>query len=164
MKEKYYTMVESPVGKLLLAGRDGELTDLHFWGRGDCPPPAPGWILSDKPFREVTGQLKAYFKGALRRFDLPLAPSGTPFQKAAWRELRRIPYGETISYGEQARRLGKPGAARAAGAANGRNPISIIIPCHRVIGADGSLVGFGAGVDIKKKLLLREGVSLVKFK
>jgi methylated-DNA-[protein]-cysteine S-methyltransferase len=98
-------------------------------------------------------QLEAYFRGELRDFDLPLAPRGTPFQLRVWAELRNIPYGRTISYGELSRRLGDPALTRAVGAANGANPISIIIPCHRVIGADGALVGYGGGLDVKRKLL-----------
>jgi methylated-DNA-[protein]-cysteine S-methyltransferase len=109
------------------------------------------------PFREVVRQLKAYFDGQLKAFDLPLAPQGTEFQRQVWRALQTIPYGRTKSYGEIARRLGRPEASRAVGAANGQNPIPVIIPCHRVIGADGSLTGFGGGLPIKRKLLALEG-------
>ena len=106
--------------------------------------------------RAATEQLGEYFAGTRKDFDLPLAPEGTPFQQKSWEALRAIPYGETISYGEQARRLGSPSAVRAVGAANGRNPISIIVPCHRVIGSDGSLTGFAAGLDAKAWLLRHE--------
>ncbi|MDX1983869.1 MAG: methylated-DNA--[protein]-cysteine S-methyltransferase, partial [Bryobacteraceae bacterium] len=105
------------------------------------------------PFREVIRQLDAYFKGALHDFDVPLAPLGTPFQRNVWSALREIPYGRTISYGELARRIGNPSASRAVGLANGSNPIAIIVPCHRVIGANGKLTGFGGGLDVKRKLL-----------
>ena len=105
---------------------------------------------------EARRQLTEYFAGARRAFDLPLAASGTPFQRRVWEALRRIPYGETISYGELARRIGKPTASRAVGAANGRNPIAIVVPCHRVIGADGTLIGYGGGLPVKEALLALE--------
>jgi len=103
-------------------------------------------------------QLNEYFHGGRKSFDLPLAPEGTPFQQAVWKELLRIPFGQTRSYGDVAKRLGRPTLTRAVGAANGANPIPIIIPCHRVIGADGSLTGYGGGLEIKSKLLAHEGV------
>ena len=118
--------------------------------------PAEGWRRARRPFRDVIIQLDAYFAGRLRRFELPLAPEGTPFQREVWSALTTIPYGETVSYGELARRVGRPAASRAVGAANGRNPIPIIIPCHRVIGADGTLTGFGGGLPIKRRLLQLE--------
>ncbi len=155
---KYWTTMRTPVGELFIAGRGGVITDVLF-SRPKRGFPGPGWERSDEPFGEVKRQLGEYFRGERREFDLELAPEGTPFQLAAWRELRRIPYGRTISYGEQARRMGRPKAARAVGAANGRNPISIIVPCHRVVGADGSLTGFGGGLDVKKKLLALEGAD-----
>ena len=154
MEAKRYTVYESPVGPLLLAGRRGALTDLRFGRR-----PRSGWVRDDAAFAQVRSQLDAYFRGELRRFTVKLAPEGTPFQMAAWRQLRRIPYGATITYGEQARRMGRPGAARAAGGANRENPITIIIPCHRVIGADGRLTGFGGGLGIKRHLLELEGAG-----
>lgn len=154
MEPKRYTIIMSPVGPLLLAGRRGVLTDLRFGRRRD-----PGWIRDDGPFAEVRAQLEAYFRGELRRFSVRLAPEGTPFRLAAWRVLRRIPYGTTITYGEQARRMGSPGAARAAGGANRENPIAIIIPCHRVIGAGDRPTGFGGGLGIKRRLLELEGAA-----
>jgi methylated-DNA-[protein]-cysteine S-methyltransferase len=110
--------------------------------------------------RETVRQLKAYFSRKLTRFNLPLSPDGTPFQLTVWRELERIPYGELISYGELARRIGKPKASRAVGAANGANPIPIVVPCHRVIGSNGTLTGYGGGLPIKEKLLALERARL----
>jgi methylated-DNA-[protein]-cysteine S-methyltransferase len=140
------TIINSPIGPLTLTERDGALVRLSFGAHGSCDPPTP--LL-----RRATGQLNEYFAGTRREFDLPLAPSGTEFQLACWRALREIPYGETRSYGEQATRIGRPDRARAVGAANGANPIAVIVPCHRVIGADGSLVGFGGGLETKRRLL-----------
>jgi methylated-DNA-[protein]-cysteine S-methyltransferase len=119
-------------------------------------PLEPDWKPDAAPFTEVVRQLRAYFNGELQAFDLPLRPEGTEFQLRVWRTLRAIPYGETISYGQLALRMGNPKAARAVGLANGRNPIPIIIPCHRVIGSDGNLTGFGGGLPVKKKLLVLE--------
>lgn len=157
-KKKCWTTMKSPVGELFIAGRDGKLTDVLF-RRPRKGFPGPMWEKSDKPFAEVKKQLAEYFRGDRKKFDLKLAPEGTSFQIAVWRQLRRIPYGKTISYGEQASRIGNPKAARAVGAANGENPISIIVPCHRVIGADGRLTGFGGGLGKKKLLLDLEGAT-----
>jgi methylated-DNA-[protein]-cysteine S-methyltransferase len=115
--------------------------------------PDPAWVESAAPFGEPIRQLKAYFAGTLRQFDLPLAPAGTPFQQTVWQALREIPYGETVSYGQLARGIGRPAAVRAVGAANGRNPLAIVVPCHRVIGSDGRLVGYGGGLPAKSMLL-----------
>ncbi len=155
----HYTRIETPIGPLLLAGDESGLTELSFMagkgkGRND-----PSWREDPRPFKEPIRQLRAYFKGELRGFDLPLRPTGTPFQLRVWRELQTIPYGETTSYGKLAARLGQPHAARAVGLANGTNPIPIIIPCHRVIGSDGSLTGYGGGLRIKEKLLALEAVQ-----
>ncbi|MDD3642805.1 MAG: methylated-DNA--[protein]-cysteine S-methyltransferase [Candidatus Krumholzibacteria bacterium] len=158
MEEKRYTILESPAGPLLLAGRGGALTDLRFGG-ARAVSRDPLWVRDDGAFAGIREQLDAYFRGELRRFSVRLAPEGTPFQLAAWRVLRRIPYGSTITYGEQARLMGRPGAARAAGGANRENPIAIIIPCHRVIGAGGRLTGFGGGLDLKRRLLELEGAA-----
>jgi methylated-DNA-[protein]-cysteine S-methyltransferase len=117
---------------------------------------APLWQRDPEKFQDVSAQLTAYFAGDLREFDLPLAAPGTDFQRRVWRELMQIPFGRSISYGELARRIGKPAASRAVGRANGQNPISIIVPCHRVIGADGTLTGYGAGLDRKRWLLDHE--------
>ena len=143
-----YTYLESPAGRLFLARDDEGLKSLKFSAK-----PEAGWMENRGAFKEVIRQLESYFAGELRAFDLFLKPEGTPFQLDAWKALCTIPYGKTLSYGEQARRMGKPKAVRAVGAANGRNPISIIIPCHRVIGASGRLTGYGGGLDVKRRLL-----------
>lgn len=153
----YYHIVQSPIGDLLLAGDESALRLVHFQSGPRPLQPANEWEPGERPFREVMRQLKAYFSGRLHSFDLPLEPQGTEFQMKVWRTLRAIPYGETWSYGELARRIRKPTASRAVGAANGQNPIPVIIPCHRVIGANGSLTGFGGGLPIKRKLLALEG-------
>jgi methylated-DNA-[protein]-cysteine S-methyltransferase len=132
------------------------LRGISFRGGSRAAAIAAGWIHDRGPFDEAIGQLEAYFEGERREFDLPLAPEGTPFQREVWEMLRKIPYGETVSYGELARRLERPGSSRAVGAANGRNPIPIVIPCHRVVGADGSLTGFGGGLEVKRRLLALE--------
>ena len=152
----HYTYHESPIGPLLLAGRDGNLTTIHFPLDGERPGPKPGWTQADAPFDDVREQLDGYFAGRRRQFDLPLAPTGTAFQHKVLEALQAIPYGETRSYKEVAAAIGKPRAMRAVGAANGRNPIPIIIPCHRVIGSDGSLTGFGGGLKAKRALLALE--------
>ncbi|HET8535559.1 MAG TPA: methylated-DNA--[protein]-cysteine S-methyltransferase [Solirubrobacteraceae bacterium] len=139
-------IIDSPVGPLTLVERDGALARLAFGRLGQSSPPSP--FLAG-----VAAQLREYFAGERQAFDVALAPSGTEFQLACWRALAEIPYGETRSYGEQARHIGRPDRARAVGAANGANPIAIILPCHRVIGADGSLVGFGGGLETKRRLL-----------
>lgn len=154
----YYSIAGSPVGDLLLTGDGESLGRLNFMrGPKGVREPEAGWKQDESPFREVSRQLKAYFAGELREFELPLAPSGTPFQLKVWNALREIPYGRTISYGELARRIGNPDASRAVGLANGANPIAIIVPCHRVIGANGKLTGFGGGLDVKQHLLALEG-------
>jgi methylated-DNA-[protein]-cysteine S-methyltransferase len=148
----FTTLHPSPVGDLLVrADSDGRLAELFT--RHD------GAAETDWPFEAITEQLDAYFAGEREDFALELAPHGTPFQLRVWHELTKIPYGETIPYSELARRLGNPKAVRAVGLANGRNPISIVIPCHRVIGADGSLVGYGGGLERKKWLLEHEAVN-----
>jgi methylated-DNA-[protein]-cysteine S-methyltransferase len=152
--------ISTPVGRLRLAGDEKGLRSISFQNRFDSAAPADSTLLREEPFRETIVQLEAYFAGELRRFDLPLSPEGTPFQREVWSALTTIPYGETGSYGGLARRLGRPAASRAVGAANGQNPIPIVIPCHRVIGADGSLTGFGGGLAIKRRLLdLESGAS-----
>ncbi|MCY4344291.1 MAG: methylated-DNA--[protein]-cysteine S-methyltransferase [Gammaproteobacteria bacterium] len=153
----HYAYHDSPIGPLLLAGRNGSLTAIRFPLEGKRPAPEPGWQLADASFGDVREQLDGYFAGRRQRFDLPLAPSGTAFQRKVLAALQAIPYGETRSYKEVAAAIGKPRAVRAVGAANGRNPIPIIIPCHRVIGSDGSLTGFGGGLAAKRALLALEG-------
>lgn len=156
-KAMQYHLMQSPIGDLLLAGDSEALHMVHFQG-GARPIKLPRqWERDARPFREAVRQLDAYFSGKLTEFDLRLAPHGTDFQLKVWRTLQSIPYGETWSYGQLARRIRRPDAPRAVGAANGQNPIPVIIPCHRVIGADGSLTGFGGGLPIKQKLLALEG-------
>jgi methylated-DNA-[protein]-cysteine S-methyltransferase len=160
MKHAYYHEISSPVGTLLLVGDGNALTGLSMSDHNGGPQPEPDWQRDERKFAAVCEQLAAYFDGALCEFSLPLEPQGTHFQKHVWRELLRIPYGETISYGELARRIGQPNASRAVGRANGQNPISIINPCHRVIGADGTLTGYGGGLDRKQRLLELEETAL----
>jgi methylated-DNA-[protein]-cysteine S-methyltransferase len=156
----YYTTFESPVGPLLLAGDSFALRQVSFSSSKCSAPPRPDWKLDKEPFAEVIRQLQAYFRGELKQFKLPLAMEGTEFQLRVWNALRTIPYGETISYAQLAERIGNPKAVRAVGLANGNNPIPIIVPCHRVIGSDGSLTGFGGGLSTKKKLLDLENKQL----
>ena len=151
-----YRYVDSPIGLLLLAGADGVLARLHFSRGSKARQPDPLWAHGPDAFPDAARQLHAYFAGELRQFDLPLNPAGTPFQLSVWRELLRIPYGVTSTYGEVAKRLGNPAASRAVGLANGANPIAIIQPCHRVIGVTGKLTGFGGGLDLKERLLRLE--------
>ena len=147
---KYTTTIDSPCGALIAIADGDAIVQLEFPGRES---PVAGAIVDDAPFRELRAQLDAYFAGARRAFDLPLAPVGTPFQLEVWAALRAIPYGATTSYGELARSIGKPRAVRAVGAANGANPIAIVVPCHRVIGANGTLTGYGGGLPRKQLLL-----------
>lgn len=151
-----YRMLESPVGPLMLAGEDDELAVVGFSTGDRAQTPKAGWERCDDAFENAAAQLDEYFSGARRRFDLPLRPAGTPFQLAVLEALRTIPYGETRTYAQVAKAVGKPRAARAVGAANARNPIPVIIPCHRVIGGDGSLTGFGGGMKAKRFLLALE--------
>ena len=155
-----YHDFDTPIGTLRVVGDDGggiERIDLPNAAASD---PDPEWRERRRSLpgslRETRRQLLQYFEGERRDFDLPLAPAGTAFQRRVWDELRRIPYGETVSYGELARRIGRPTASRAVGAANGRNPLAIVVPCHRVIGADGTLVGYGGGLPVKETLLAHE--------
>lgn len=149
----FYTSIESPVGRLLLAADDAGLRHVAFADGHSSAEPRPEWRPDAQPLAEVIRQLRAFFAGELRDFDLPLAPQGPAFHRRVWRELCNIPYGETISYGELARRVGSPNASRAIGRANGANPIAIIIPCHRVIGSNGKLTGYGGGLPRKEFLL-----------
>jgi methylated-DNA-[protein]-cysteine S-methyltransferase len=148
-----YCQIESPLGPLVLRGEDDFLTGLFLPDHKRWRGPDPSWQKSDAAFIDARRQLAEYFAGERQEFDLPLRPAGTAFQQTVWRELRQIPYGTTITYAELARRIGQPAAARAVGHANGRNPISIIVPCHRVIGAGGNLTGYAGGVDKKHWLL-----------
>lgn len=150
---------------MLLAADEAGLREITFARNGQPTPPKPEWQENAAPLCETIRQLRAYFAGKLEQFELQLAPHGTDFQLSVWNQLCRIPYGETISYGELARRIGNPKASRAVGLANGSNPIPIIIPCHRVIGSNGKLTGYGGGLPIKEKLLALEKrqLSLVSF-
>ncbi len=146
-----YSTLTTPIGELLLtADDDGALTGVNLPNRH--PDPA-GWDRDDELLAGAREQLTEYFAGERTAFDLPLRPAGAPFQLRVWEALLRIPYGETASYGELARELGHPTAARAIGAANGRNPIAIVVPCHRVIGSNGSLTGYAGGLECKRALL-----------
>lgn len=165
-----YTCVDSPIGRLLLQSDGLALTGLYMDVPGRFVPgqPVPGrspgagtWTEDAKggPLPQTVRQLEEYFAGRRRDFDLPLCLDGTPFQRRVWKVLTGIPYGETMSYGQLAKRIDSPNASRAVGLANGRNPISILVPCHRVIGANGSLTGYGGGVERKRWLLAHEGLN-----
>ncbi|GGP34254.1 methylated-DNA--protein-cysteine methyltransferase [Saccharothrix coeruleofusca] len=148
-----HTTVDSPVGPLTLVATDGALSGLYMTDQRYRPDDATFGEPDAEPFGEAVAQLAEYFAGERTSFDLPLSLRGTPFQRTVWSALREIPYGETVSYGELARSMGRPTAARAVGLANGRNPIGIIVPCHRVIGSTGGLTGYGGGLDRKRHLL-----------
>ncbi|MFB9834840.1 methylated-DNA--[protein]-cysteine S-methyltransferase [Actinoallomurus acaciae] len=148
-----HTVVDSPLGPLTLVATGDALTGLYMERQRYRPEPETFGDRDDAPFAEAARQLEEYFAGRRTRFDLPLAPVGTPFQRQVWEALRAIPYGRTVSYGQLADRLGRPAAARAVGLANGHNPIGIIVPCHRVVGANGDLTGYGGGLDRKRHLL-----------
>jgi methylated-DNA-[protein]-cysteine S-methyltransferase len=148
-----YTLEDSPIGALLLVGDEQALHGLYMQDGRKPKQIESGWERSASCFADVKAQLREYFAGERLAFDLALVMDGTPFERRVWAALTEIPYGETCSYGELARRLGQPTAARAVGLANGRNPIAVIVPCHRVIGADGTLTGFGGGLERKRILL-----------
>ena len=152
----YYCYLDTPIGDLLLAGDENELSLIGFPKGTMRHDPEPDWIYKEKPFEAARQQLTEYFAGERKEFDLPLKLSGTEFQVEVLQELLKIPYGETASYSDIANRIGRPNAMRAVGAANGRNPIPIVIPCHRVIGSSGDLTGFGGGLDTKEALLRLE--------
>jgi methylated-DNA-[protein]-cysteine S-methyltransferase len=161
--DRTHVTVPSPVGPLTIVAQGGKIAGLYMDAQRHAPEAAsfglPG-DPADEPFAAAAAQLAAYFDGDLTEFDLPLSPAGTDFQLRVWEGLQAIPYGETVSYGELARRLGNPSASRAVGLANGKNPISIVVPCHRVIGANGSLTGYGGGLDRKRFLLGLERATL----
>lgn len=148
-----YCYLDTPIGRLLLAGENESLSLIAFPQGSMRKEPDPDWLYAESAFREAKRQIGEYFAGRRRNFDLQLQPDGTPFQLEVLKELEKIPYGATASYGDVAKRIGRPGAARAVGAANGRNPLPIVIPCHRVVGGDGRLTGFGGGIATKKALL-----------
>ncbi|WNL47718.1 methylated-DNA--[protein]-cysteine S-methyltransferase [Dyella sp. BiH032] len=152
----WYDELATPIGRLRLVADTQGLREVWFETGRHRKLLQPDWILAPERLAEPRRQLEEYFAGARTHFDLKLHPVGTPFQRAVWEELGRIPYGVTISYAELARRIGQPLAVRAVGAANGRNPIPIVLPCHRVIGSNGSLTGFGGGLPTKRFLLSME--------
>ncbi len=152
----YYCYLDTPIGELLLAGDEHALCLVGFPEGSMRRDPEPDWIYNEKPFADARRQLVEYFEGKRREFDLPIHLTGTEFQMLVLEELRRIPYGQTTSYGSIAERIGRPKAMRAVGAANGRNPLPIIVPCHRVIGSTGDLTGFGGGLATKEALLRLE--------
>lgn len=149
----YFTTFNSPLGELLIRGDGESVTGVYLPNHKGALAPDRSWRESEAPFAAVREQLKEYFQGQRREFDVPMKMIGTPFQQRVWEELGRIPFGSTITYAELARRVGQPTASRAVGNANGRNPISIIVPCHRVIGANGKLTGYAGGVEKKEWLL-----------
>ncbi|MEU6811715.1 methylated-DNA--[protein]-cysteine S-methyltransferase [Streptomyces sp. NPDC046831] len=150
---RQHTVIDSPYGPLTLVADDGVLCGLYMTDQRHRPPEETFGARDQRPFARAAEELAAYFDGQLREFTLELRLNGTPFQRAVWDQLRRIPYGETRSYGQLADALGHPTASRAVGLANGRNPVGIVVPCHRVIGASGSLTGYGGGLDRKRRLL-----------
>jgi len=152
----YYCYLETPIGELLLAGEEGALSMIGFPKGVMRRDPEPDWIYNEEPLENARTQLTEYFSGQRKDFDLPLKLDGTEFQVSVLEALLKIPYGETTSYGAVAKQIGRPKAVRAVGAANGRNPIPIIVPCHRVIGSSGDLTGFGGGLDTKEALLRLE--------
>ncbi|HEY1635879.1 MAG TPA: methylated-DNA--[protein]-cysteine S-methyltransferase [Acidimicrobiales bacterium] len=164
MPETLWTIVSSPVGDLLLSGDGNSLDTLRVSDSSQPPEALNGHERDDDAFAEARTQLAEYFDGERTTFELSLSPSGTSFQLRVWEALRKIPYAATASYGEVAAVIGNPSASRAVGLANGRNPIAIVIPCHRVIGADGSLVGYGGGLDRKRRLLELEASSLARLR
>jgi methylated-DNA-[protein]-cysteine S-methyltransferase len=156
-----HTVIDSPYDPLTLVATDGVLSGLYMTGQRHRPAEETFGVRDERPFGAVIEQLDAYFRGELTAFDLPLDLHGTPFQRSVWARLRAIPYGETRTYGELAEELGKPGASRAVGLANGKNPVGVIVPCHRVVGANGSLTGYGGGLSRKQRLLdLERGEGL----
>jgi methylated-DNA-[protein]-cysteine S-methyltransferase len=157
---KRYATFESPLGTVMAVADEGQLTRIDFIDAKYMRAAGRDWIEDAEvpAIKACRKQLGEYFAGKREAFDLPLAAEGTDFQKAVWREIARVPFGETITYGELAKRAGAEGSARAAGAATGRNPIAVIVPCHRIVGADGSLTGYAGGLPRKTKLLEIEGV------
>jgi methylated-DNA-[protein]-cysteine S-methyltransferase len=155
----YHTIIKSPLGSILLTADENGLTGINFQDAKGAKSPLQNSVESKAPFKETDRQISAYFRGELKEFDLALSVKGTAFQQSVWKALCAIPYGKTISYQELARRIGKPSACRAVGAANGRNPLPIVVPCHRVIGADGQLTGYYGGTHLKEYLLNLEKIG-----
>jgi methylated-DNA-[protein]-cysteine S-methyltransferase len=162
LPEVNYAVIESPIGRLLAIGDGAALCGLYMEAHKRGPAPTDRWRRDDDSLRFVAEQIEAYFAGELKSFDLPCVTAGTPFQRQVWTALRDTGYGETITYGQLAQRVGAPSAARAVGAAVGRNPLSIIVPCHRAVGSDGSLTGFAGGLPRKRWLLEHEQAVLAE--
>ena len=162
VEQTVFTVMDSPLGEILLAGNEHGLTQVSFQEGKSPLTPALDWQRDDEVWATAVSQLTAYFAGELQTFDLPLAPQGTPFQQEVWAHLQTIPYGRTITYSAIAQELGNPKSSRAVGAANGRNPIAIIIPCHRVIGSNGKLTGYAGGLKFKEALLSLERNGCIK--
>lgn len=158
---RYYDLYESPHGRILLVASDKGLSGVYFDGQKYHPQLAAGWRHDARhaPLRQAKRELAEYFGGERKRFETALAPEGTSFQCAVWKAISTVDFGTTITYGELARRAGSPGSARAAGAATGRNPIGIIVPCHRIVGSNGSLTGYAGGLEKKRALLALEGAN-----
>ena len=156
IQQTSYRHVDSPLGRIRLVGRGETLTGLYLADHQHCPALPSDWCADEEAFEETCRQLEEYFAGTRRQFDVAISLEGSPFQVAVWTALQAIPYGETASYADVAGVVGRPSAVRAVGAANGRNPVSIIVPCHRVIGSDGTLTGYGWGVERKAWLLDHE--------
>jgi methylated-DNA-[protein]-cysteine S-methyltransferase len=156
---RYYDFYESPHGRMLLVANDAGLSGVYFEGQKYHPPIALEWRhdAAHAPLRQAQVQLAEYFAGERTNFEIPLAPGGTPFQQAVWKAISAVGFGDTVTYGELARQAGYPGHARAVGAATGRNPLTIIVPCHRIVGSTGSLTGYAGGLDRKRALLTLEG-------
>ena len=154
-----YDSFKTPIGRLTVAADDGGLRRVLFENNRYEVADRDAWVRDAAALREARHQLLQYFAGERREFDLALRPEGTAFQRTVWSALLQIPFGATCSYGELARRIGAPAAVRAVGAANGRNPLPIVVPCHRVIGSDGKLTGFGGGLPVKQFLLVHEGIG-----
>ena len=158
---RYYDYLETPQGRMLLVANGKGLSGVYFVGQKHYRRPESTWKRDARALRQAKRELKEYFAGRRKTFGIALAPEGTPFQRAVWREIASVACGETITYAELARRAGRPGAARAAGAATGRNPVSIIVPCHRIVGTNGSLTGYAGGLPRKKALLALERAGRV---
>jgi methylated-DNA-[protein]-cysteine S-methyltransferase len=160
MHRRVWTRIESPIGELTIVAENDAIVAIEM--SPARPDATAGAVLDDAHplLNEAKRQLDAYFTRELHEFSLPLRPAGTAFQQRVWKALERIPYGATVSYGDIARAIGAPGSSRAVGAANGANPLPIVVPCHRVIGSNGSLTGYGGGLDRKRKLLALETVAL----
>ncbi len=156
-----YDFYDGPQGRMVLVARGDGLSGVYFDGQKHFPETSPEWTRDARhaPLAQAKRELAEYFAGRRQRFEVALSPEGTPFQRAVWKAISTVRFGETITYGELARRAGHPGSARAAGAATGRNPIGVIVPCHRIMGSSGALTGYAGGLERKRALLALEGVG-----